>query len=73
VIARLEMTDIVNNFVAGPEALGIPVTAPVEAFKIKPAGSAPLMIDHVYGGVPPEAFSVTEYAVPTSRAPKREF
>src|SRR5207342_357048 len=31
-----------------------------------PAGSAPLMIDQVYGGVPPEAFSVAEYAVPTA-------
>ena len=28
------------------EAVGVPVIAPVEAFKDKPAGSVPLVMDH---------------------------
>ncbi len=35
--------------------VGVPVSAPVEAFSIRPAGSVPLVRDHVYGGVPPVA------------------
>ena len=35
--------------------VGVPVSAPVEAFNIRPAGSVPLVRDHVYGGVPPVA------------------
>ena len=35
--------------------VGVPAIAPVEAFNIRPAGSVPLVSDHVYGGVPPVA------------------
>ena len=35
--------------------VGVPVIAPVAAFNIRPAGSVPLVSDHVYGGVPPVA------------------
>src|SRR5580692_3588618 len=37
-----------------PVAVGVPVTAPVEAFKFRPATIVPLM-ENVYGGVPPVA------------------
>ena len=44
-----------------PVAVGVPVIAPVLGLKLRPAGSAPLVIDHdVYGGVPPLAVSVAE-------------
>ena len=33
-------------------AVGVPVIAPVEAFKFKPVGSVPLDIFHVIGVVP---------------------
>ena len=35
--------------------VGVPVIAPVAAFNMRPAGSVPLVSDHVYGGVPPVA------------------
>ena len=35
-----------------PIAVGIPVIAPVLSFRLKPAGSVPLDIDHVIGVVP---------------------
>jgi hypothetical protein len=35
--------------------VGVPAIAPVEAFNIRPAGNAPLVSDHLYGGVPPVA------------------
>ena len=81
VIVRLEAIVRVNCLVAGtepplsatcavklnePPAVGVPVMAPVEAFRFNPAGSAPLVIDQVYGVVPPDAFSVTEYPAPTA-------
>ena len=43
-----------------PLAVGVPVMAPVAAFKLSPAGSEPLVIDQVYGAVPPLAASVAE-------------
>src|SRR5208283_5211037 len=36
-----------------PDAVGVPVTAPVEVFRVKPAGNVPLPIENVYGAVPP--------------------
>ena len=44
--------------------VGVPVIAPVLEFKLKPAGSAPLEIDHAYGSVPPVADTVCEYGTP---------
>ena len=35
--------------------VGVPVIAPVEEFNVRPAGSVPLVSDHIYGGVPPVA------------------
>src|SRR5262245_33456827 len=43
-----------------PVAGGVPEITPVLAASVSPAGSAPLAIDHVYGGVPPVAASVAE-------------
>jgi hypothetical protein len=47
-----------------PAAVGVPEIVPFAA-SISPAGSDPLAIVHVKGGVPPIAASVWEYAVPT--------
>ena len=43
--------------VNGPDAVGVPVMAPVELFRVKPVGREPLMMEKVYGGTPPEAVS----------------
>jgi len=50
--------------VEAPRVLGVPVIAPVEVLRVKPAGREPLMLN-VYGGVPPPAVSADEYATPT--------
>jgi hypothetical protein len=51
----------------GPVTLpvGVPVIAPVPPFNVKPAGSAPTLIDQAYGVMPPVAPSVWLYAVPS--------
>src|SRR5579883_1637888 len=36
-----------------PAAAGVPVTAPVEALRVSPAGRLPLDTENVYGAVPP--------------------
>src|SRR5262245_32850537 len=41
-----------------PVAVGVPEIWPVAAAGVGPAGSVPLAIDQVYGGVPPVAASV---------------
>jgi hypothetical protein len=46
-------------------AVGVPVIAPVDAFKLKPVGSVPLVIDQEKGFVPPLAANVVVYATPT--------
>jgi hypothetical protein len=43
-----------------PLVVGVPEMTPVPAARLRPAGSAPLLIDQVYGGVPPLAASVAE-------------
>src|SRR5215475_7228497 len=45
---------------AVPVAVGVPEIAPELAASVSPVGSAPLAIDHVYGGVPPVAARVAE-------------
>ena len=46
-----------------PAAIGVPdIVLPA---RLSPAGSDPLVTDHVYGGVPPVALSACEYAAPT--------
>ena len=44
----------------GPVTLpvGVPVIAPVPAFKLSPAGREPTLIDQAYGLIPPVAASV---------------
>ena len=39
-------------------AVGVPLITPVELFNVRPAGSVPLVRDHVYGDVPPVAVKV---------------
>jgi hypothetical protein len=41
-----------------PAAVGVPVMAPVAAFKERPAGKAPTVTDQEYGNVPPVADNV---------------
>jgi hypothetical protein len=48
-----------------PAAVGVPVIAPVDAFRLSPGGSVPVVTVHVSGVTPPTDASVTEYAVPT--------
>ena len=48
-----------------PAAVGVPLMVPLDGSRVRPGGSAPEAIDHVYGAVPPEACSVVEYEVPT--------
>lgn len=44
-----------------------------DELNVRPGGSVdPDAKDHVYGGVPPDAASVCEYAIPTSPAGKDE-
>jgi hypothetical protein len=49
---------------AGP--VGVPVIAPEDAFKLRPAGSEPPVMLQVYVPVPPLAARACEYAVPIS-------
>ena len=47
-----------------PALVGIPVMAPLVASNVRPAGKEPDVMDQRYGGVPPTAFRLAEYAVP---------
>jgi len=49
---------------AVPAVVGIPLITPA-ADNVRPAGGAPVVTDHAYGGVPPVAAKLCEYAVPT--------
>src|SRR5579872_1695647 len=42
-----------------PLAVGVPVMLPEDPPSVRPAGSEPCVMDHVYGDVPPVAPSVT--------------
>lgn len=42
--------------------VGVPLIAPFDGFSVKPVGSEPEVRLHVYGVVPPVAFSEAEYA-----------
>ena len=57
---------------AVPVTVGVPVMAPVAAFRFRPRGSAPTVTDHAYGSIPPVAANVWEYA-PLIKAPGRLF
>jgi hypothetical protein len=48
-----------------PAVVGVPETVPVELPMVSPGGRDPVVIDQVYGGVPPVTATVAEYVVPT--------
>jgi hypothetical protein len=43
-----------------PTVVGVPEMIPVPAARVSPAGNEPVVTDHVYGVVPPEAVRVCE-------------
>jgi hypothetical protein len=47
-----------------PAAVGVPAIVP-EELRFRPGGSAPPISIQLYGGLPPSAWTVWEYAVPT--------
>ena len=47
-----------------PAAVGVPLRAPVDALRARPAGRFPVETDHAYGGMPPVPASVVAYAMP---------
>lgn len=49
-----------------PAPVGVPVTAPVDVFRVKPVGSDPRVIENVYGGVPPVGTKRLLYVAPTT-------
>jgi len=54
----LESATLKVSGVLATDAEGVPAMAPVEAFRVKPAGREPLVSDHVYGETPPVAVRV---------------
>jgi hypothetical protein len=59
VLPALSFTVTLNEEV--PPVLGVPLITPVEAARLKPAGSVPLLtVQLLYGGVPPVAAKVAE-------------
>jgi hypothetical protein len=60
----LSTTLTVNAYVL-PAVVGVPLTAPVVVFKLKPPGNAPELIEYVYGVVPPLPVQLPLYATPT--------
>ncbi|HUN83422.1 MAG TPA: hypothetical protein VMU48_03545 [Terracidiphilus sp.] len=57
-IGLLESVTLKVSGAALAVAVGVPVIAPVDAFRESPDGRFPLVSDHAYGAVPPEAASV---------------
>jgi|KBSMisStandDraft_5_1062788.scaffolds.fasta_scaffold647710_2 hypothetical protein len=51
--------------VKGPGVLGVPVIAPVLAFKVSPPGRLPVVMLYVYGALPPDAVTEELYGTPT--------
>ena len=58
-VPTLSWTVAVKEVVAA--VVGAPLSKPVDELIVMPAGSAPLVIDQVLGGTPPDAESVVEY------------
>jgi len=57
-----------------PEAVGIPLSTPVLAFKLRPPGrDDPNATDHVRAPTPPDAENATEYGAPTAPVGSGEF
>jgi hypothetical protein len=51
-----------------PDAVGVPMMAPVDEFSVRPAGRLPEVIEYVYGATPPVAFRLELYGTPTCPA-----
>ena len=66
VAATLSLIWTVRLEVAG--AAGVPVIEPVAESNDRPAGNEPALINHVYGGVPPEKLRFCEYPIPGAPA-----
>lgn len=49
-----------------PAAVGVPEITPVAAFRVRPAGIEPALMDQLYGVKPPVACKVALYAVPAT-------
>lgn len=49
-----------------PAVVGVPVTAPVAEFRLRPAGKEPLTMDQTYGLVPPVTVKPPLYVCPTA-------
>jgi hypothetical protein len=60
----LESVTLKVSEVAFAEVVGVPLMRPA-LDKLSPPGKVPLVSDHWYGVVPPVAFRVAEYVVPT--------
>src|SRR5260370_36634652 len=48
-----------------PAWVGVPLSRPVEEFRVTPAGKDPAATDQVYGAVPPAAVTAAQYTTPT--------
>jgi hypothetical protein len=57
-VGVLESVTVNASDVAVALAVGVPLMMPVEGARVSPAGSVPLVNDHVYGVVPPMAVRV---------------
>jgi hypothetical protein len=60
VCAGLDESVTVAVKLAVPVAVGVPEIRPVDGARVSPAGSAPPVMDHAYGVVPPLAANVFE-------------
>lgn len=48
-----------------PAVVGVPLRDPLEGSNEMPPGKTPVVTDHVYGGLPPDAAKACEYDFPT--------
>ena len=51
--ATESVTLMVNGY--DPRTVGVPLTTPVDVFRLRPGGKLPEVRENVYGGVPWEA------------------
>jgi hypothetical protein len=61
----LESVTWIVSSTALTAAVGVPEIKPVDAARVSPEGSGPLVTDQVYGALPPLAVRVVVYGVPT--------
>ena len=58
VVLAASVTRIVKRF--APSVIGVPLISPVDALRLSPAGSVPVVTAQAYGVAPPVAVSVCE-------------